>query len=266
MRKYFLPAASAFLLLVIWKLAVGVFDIQAYILPEPEKIIRALFEDRQVLFAHGLQTAIEALSGFLLAIFAGLFLALLMARYSSVKEALYPFVIISQTIPVMAMAPILIIWFGYGLLPKIVVVGLVCFFPVTVSLVEGMAKVDPDVIKLLQAMGASESQILRKVRLPAVIPALFAGIKISAAYSIMGAVIAEWLGASKGLGIYLMRSMHSFRTERVFAAILVISVLSLLVFAAVEVISRLVMPWQYRYSSSKNPMEDEIMTKSNSED
>jgi ABC-type nitrate/sulfonate/bicarbonate transport system permease component len=146
----------------------------------------------------------------------------------------------------MAVAPLFIIWFGYGILPKIMVVALVCFFPITVSLVEGMEAADRDMIKLLEAMGASPWQVFKMVSFPGALPSFFSGLKISAAYSIMGAVIGEWLGASKGLGVYMTRSMKSFLTDRVFASIVVISILSLFLFGIIVLIARLLMPWYYR--------------------
>jgi ABC-type nitrate/sulfonate/bicarbonate transport system permease component len=175
-----------------------------------------------------------------------MFLAMVMSLIDIVKETIYPLVIVSQTVPIIALSPLLIIWFGYGILPKVMVVTLVCFFPITVSFFEGLAKVDADTVKVLEAMGASKFQVFRKVQFPAALPALFSGLKISAAYSVMGAVIGEWLGASKGLGIFLTRSMHSFQTEQVFAAIIVISVLSLIFFGLVEITGRLCMPWYYK--------------------
>jgi ABC-type nitrate/sulfonate/bicarbonate transport system permease component len=149
----------------------------------------------------------------------------------------------------MAVAPLLIIWFGYDILPKVLVVALVCFFPITVSTVEGLDNIDQDMVKLLVTMGATPGQILRLVKFPGALPSFFAGLKISATYSIMGAVIGEWLGGSKGLGIYMTRSMHSFLTERVFASIVVITAMSLILVGIIELIARLTMPWLYQKKS-----------------
>jgi len=246
MRKY-LPSLSVFLILLgIWEFIVKCFEIENYILPAPSQIGGALRTTSSLLWQHSLQTVVEALLGFALAVACGLFLAAVMGLAPRVKRTLYPLVIISQTVPIIALAPLMIIWFGYGMLPKVVVVALVCFFPITVSLVEGLGTIDPDMVKLLLVMGASRWQIFKKVQFPGAMPSFFAGMKIAATYSIMGAVIGEWLGASAGLGIYMTRSMHSFLTEQVFAAIVVVSFLSLLLFGFVEGAGRIFMPWYYQ--------------------
>ncbi len=248
MRRYLSSASVVIILLILWEVIVRVFAVPKYILPAPTQVIKALYIDYNLLFGHSMQTVFEALAGFMLAILAGLALAVLMGLIPSVKKTFYPLLVISQTIPIVAVAPILIIWFGYGMMPKIIVVALVCFFPITVSLVEGLASVDQDMVKLLLVMGAKPWQIFKIVQFPGSLPAFFAGLKISVTYSIMGAVIGEWLGASQGLGVYLTRSMHSFLIEKVFAAIVVIAVLSLLLFALVSFFSRLIMPWYYQKS------------------
>lgn len=144
------------------------------------------------------------------------------------------------------MAPLFIIWFGFGTLPKVVVVTLVCFFPVAVNLVDGYKNVDEDMIHLMAAMGATKGQIFRKVKFPASLPFLFSGLRIAGTYSVMGAVIGEWLGATEGLGILMTRSSQSFLTDRVFAVIMVITLLSLGIFAIIEVLARVLMPWHYQ--------------------
>lgn len=232
-------------LVILWELLVRLGGIQKFILPAPSAIIQALYYTYQLLWVHSLQTVGEAVLGFMLAAAGGVGLAVLMDLAPGVKRALYPLLVVSQTVPIVALAPLLIIWFGYETTPKVMVVVLVCFFPITVSLVEGLETVEEDMVRLLLAMGATPWQVFKKVRFPGALPALFSGLKISATYSIMGAVIGEWLGASKGLGVYMTRSMHSFLTERVFAAIVVISILSLLLFSVVEGLGRLFMPWQY---------------------
>lgn len=245
MRKHLLSLIFFIILLIMWELLVRYFQIENYILPAPSQIGIALYNTAPLLWQHSIQTAKEAVLGFALAVGCGLFLAVWMGLLPALKRTLYPLVVVSQTVPIIALAPLLIIWFGYGMLPKVVVVALVCFFPITVSLVEGLGTIDPDMIKLLLVMGASRRQIFWKVQFPGALPSFFAGMKIAATYSIMGAVIGEWLGASTGLGIYMTRSMHSFLTEQVFAAIAVISFLSILLFGLIEGAGRLLMPWYY---------------------
>ena len=245
MRKHLSTVSAVILILIMWEMVVHAFVIPKYILPAPTQVVRALFADYALLFGHSIQTGIEAITGFLLAVLAGLALAVIMGLVPFVKRTFYPLLVISQTVPIMAVAPILIIWFGYGTMPKVIVVALVCFFPITVSLVEGLASVDQDMVKLLLAMGAKPWQIFKIVQFPGALPAFFAGLKISVTYSVMGAVIGEWLGASMGLGVYLTRSMHSFLIEKVFAAIVVIVVLSLLLFRLVSLCGRIMMPWYF---------------------
>ncbi|MDD2402840.1 MAG: ABC transporter permease [Clostridia bacterium] len=244
--KKFVPSAIFFLfLLVLWQMVVVILGIEEFILPSPISIGKVLFETSDLLWKHSIQTANEAILGFILAIVAGVILAIVMGLIPLIKRLLYPLIVVSQTVPIMAIAPLLIIWFGYGMLPKIMVVALVCFFPITVSLVEGLEAVDRDMVKLLISMGASTWQVFKKLRFPSALPSLFSGLKISATYSIMGAIIGEWLGASRGLGVYMTRSMKSFLTVRVFASIVVISLLSLLLFGIINILARLLMPWYY---------------------
>ncbi|HHZ16374.1 MAG TPA: ABC transporter permease [Peptococcaceae bacterium] len=246
MRKYWATAAFMLFLLCVWEIVVKLGIVPEYILPAPSSIIKSIIDTSALLWEHSLQTVREVVLGFLLAVALGIVLAVFMGIFPLVKQALYPLVVISQTIPIMAVAPLFIIWFGYGILPKLLVVTLVCFFPITVSLVEGFAAVDQDIIKLLQAMGASRRQILEKVSFPGALPSFFAGLKIAVTYSVMGAVIGEWLGASQGLGVYMTRSMNSFQTAQVFGSIVVITVLSLAFFGLVNLVARIVMPWYYQ--------------------
>jgi ABC-type nitrate/sulfonate/bicarbonate transport system permease component len=243
MKRYGASVGFFIFMLVIWEAVVRLFGIAEFILPSPLRIGEALSETSALLWEHSLQTIIEVLWGFSLAILAGVVLAMLMGLFPIIKKVLYPLLVLSQTIPIMAVAPLLIIWFGYNLLPKVMVAALVCFFPITVSLVEGLEAVDKDIMKLLLAMGASPWQIFKTVQLPGALPSFFAGLKISATYSVMGAVIGEWLGASKGLGVFMTRSMHSFLTAQVFASIVVISLLSLIFFGLISVLARIIMPW-----------------------
>ncbi|MDX9871644.1 MAG: ABC transporter permease [Clostridia bacterium] len=265
MKKYIPSFAFLVLLILLWEGAVRALQIDKFILPSPSVIFKALFGSALLLLEHSKYTAGEAFFGFVLAVAGGMLLAGLMSFFSGVKKTLYPLVILSQTIPIMALAPLLIIWFGYGLLPKIMVVALVCFFPITVSLAEGLAKADADMIRLLQSMGAGKLQIFTKVQLPSALPALFAGLKISATYSMMAAVIGEWLGASRGLGVYLTRSMHSFQTQQLFAAIIVISILSLCFVGLVGLLGRILIPWYYQHPVWQEDYPDGANSKFRSE-
>lgn len=238
------PAVTFLLVcLVVWQIAVDFFQVPLWLFPSPAAIAKAFWHTRALIWAHALTTILETTAGFMLAIILSLAAGVVMVLSPLAKRLFYPLLIVSQTIPLIAVAPLLILWLGYGLLPKIVTVILVCFFPVTVSLIEGLELSDGDLLNLLKSMGATPWQILYMIRWPNALPSFFAGLKIAATYSVMGAVIGEWLGASSGLGVYLTRSSHSFRTDQVFAAILAITVLSLGYFLLIAGLRRLALPW-----------------------
>lgn len=175
-----------------------------------------------------------------------------MHRIKIIKNILYPLLVASQTIPIIALAPVIMIWFGLGLLPKVLIVALVCFFPLVINITEGLANVDQDLIELMQVMGAGAWATFKNIQLPFILPYFFSGLKISATYSVMGAVIGEWLGGNSGLGVYMLRTMHTFSTSNLFAAILVVVVLSFGFFKLVELMERIFMPWK---KVTKNEME-----------
>lgn len=232
-------------IVVAWELAVRLSHIEPFILPAPSAIAKAFFKILPIMLKHTKVTVYESFIGFTSSIAIAFVMAFVMDSLPLVKKALYPLVVVSQTIPTISVAPLFIIWFGYGLLPKIIVVQLVCFFPVLVSLLEGLSSVDPELLDLLRSMGADRWRIFEMVKLPAAMPAFFSGLKIAASYSILGAVIGEWLGAQEGLGVFMLLSQHSFYVDRVFAIIAVISLLSLGVFGAINVSERLLIPWNY---------------------
>ena len=229
--------------LMVWEVVVRIFHVEIWILPAPTDIASALLNEFPVLWDHTLVTLYEAVTGFLLAVFIAMILAIMIDSFPFFKRGFYPILVASQTIPIIAIAPLLMIWFGYGLLPKIVVVALVCFFPIVLSTVDGLNQADPGLLSLLRTMNATKWQIFRKVRFPSALPSLFSGLRIGATYSIMGAVIGEWLGASKGLGIYMKNSSHSFLTQQVFSAILIIVFTSILFFGALLLLERRIVPW-----------------------
>ena len=216
----YLPAITmTVLLLVVWQAATMIWDIQKWLLPSPVQIGRAAIEAHQLLGPHIWQTAKETLLGFAVALGTGTLLALVIDFSPTLRRAIYPLLVVSQTIPTIAIAPLLVIWLGYGIWPKIIVVGLVCFFPIVVSLADGLRAADPDLTALLQSMGATRRDVFFKVRWPGAMPTFFSGVKIAITYSVIGAIMGEWVGASRGLGIFMLRATNSFRTDWVFVAI-----------------------------------------------
>jgi len=257
--RYAPPFVLLLSLLILWQGATTIWQIESYILPSPWEILQAGIQARGLLAQHTWQTAQETFWGFLLALGAGFSLGLAIDFSPFLRDALYPVLVISQTIPIIAIAPLLVIWFGYGIWPKIIVVGLVCFFPIAVNTADGLRAADPEMISLLRTMGASYKDIFLKVRLPGALPMIFTGVKVAITYSVVGAILGEWVGGSKGLGIFMLRSTNSFRTDWVFASIAVTAVLSVLLFGSVKLLERLTLRWYY--TAAREERWEEIQKK-----
>lgn len=227
-----------------WQLAVDAGMVARFILPSPTDVVATLFEILPAVAPHVKATLHEAAVGFLSAIVLSLVLAILMDGVEWIRKALYPLIVASQTVPIIALAPLFVIWFGMGRLPKIIVVVLVCFFPIVVSLLQGLLSADRDMVNLLRSMGAGRLQIFRMVKFPGALAGFFSGLRIAATYSIMGAVIGEWLGGSEGLGIYMLRVKNSYALDKFFAAIVLIVLLSMGLFKLIELLEHLLTPWR----------------------
>jgi ABC-type nitrate/sulfonate/bicarbonate transport system permease component len=239
------PYITVLLVLFLWEILVRAEQIPQYILPGPVQILKTLVAGSELLGMHTLITLEEALLGFVLAIAIAFITAFILNNISWLNSALYPVLILSQTIPIITLAPLFLIWFGWGILPKIIVVILVCYFPTAISLLNGLNSIDPDLINLFRSMGANRLAIFRMVKIPAALPAFFSGLKISASYSIMAAVIGEWLGAQQGLGYYMTLSQKSFRVDQVLAAVVIISVVSLLLVKVIDFLEYISTPWNH---------------------
>lgn len=231
------------MLIAIWEIISRTGSVPSYILPAPSMIIYSLFSNFSLMGRHILVTVYETLVGFIISVFLGIIIAIIMDGLPFVKKVIYPLLITSQTIPIITLAPLFIIWFGYGYLPKIIIVILICFFPISINLLQGLGSVDIELINLLKSMGASKYQIYKIVKLPASLPSLFSGLKIAATYSIMGATIGEWVGGKDGIGVFMLRAKYSFATDKVFGAIIIITVLSICLLKLIEFIERKSMPW-----------------------
>ncbi|MGI5911053.1 MAG: ABC transporter permease [Syntrophomonadaceae bacterium] len=241
------PYIAFLVLLLLWELAVRLYQIPDYILASPTQVMTTLLNIFPALYFHGTMTVIEALIGFSLAIVTAFIMALLLDNISWLNRAVYPLLIMSQTIPLIVLAVLFTIWFGFGLLPKILVVILVCFFPIVISLSTGLYKVDRDQLNLFRSMGASRLKTFTMVKLPAAMPSFFSGIRISATYSIMAAVIAEWLGSNRGLGYYMILQQKQFALDRVLAAVVVICLLSLLLVKLTDLSEYFLVPWNRNF-------------------
>ena len=234
-------------LLFIWELIVRFADVPHWLLPTPSSILKEGFQSYETFVPHALATVQLALLGLAIGILCGLMVAVLLHRFTFVRELFYPILIMSQNVPVLVLAPLLIIWFGFGLLPKLIIICLVCFFPIVISAMDGFRQTSPELKHYFEMIGATKAQTFWKLEWPYAYPAIFSGIKIAATYSVMGAVIAEWLGAKKGIGVYMTLAQSSFRTDRVFVAIFAIVFLSLLLFSAIQLLEKLVVKGRGRH-------------------
>ena len=234
-------------IVLTWEILARVLAIDPIVLPAPSRILGALWDARGVAAGHALTTLVETGLGFGVSVLFAVLTGLAMDSIGWVRRAIYPLLVASQTIPIVAVAPLLVIWFGLGLVPKVLVVVLVTFFPVTVALLDGLAGTERDATSLLQTMGASRYQILMKLRLPGALPSFFTGLRIAVTYAVIGAIFGEQVGAVNGLGIWMILSKNLFRTDLVFGAILVTAILTLALWFVVGVVERLTIPW-YRES------------------
>jgi len=245
LREVYPPALLIAALVLFWHLLATQTGLSAFILPSPVQVIQAGWRTRALLGEAIAVTMLETAIGLGVALVLGVVLAAAIDLSSFLRRALYPILVASQTVQILAIAPLLIIWFGFGLLPKVLIVVLISFFPLAVSMADGLASTDPDLIALLRSMGASRSQIWRMARLPAAMPSFFSGLRGAVTYSVVGATIGEWVGGSAGLGLYLLRSKNALQTDQVFVAMLITTLLSIGLFVLVWLIERAALPWYY---------------------
>lgn len=231
-------------LVIIWQIVCSLDLIPAYMLPSPIQVIKAFIEEFNVLIGHLAISLSEAFLGLIIGISVAFILAIGMDHYKVLYKLLYPLLIISQTVPVIAIAPLLVLWMGYGIAPKVMVIFLVCFFPITVSLLDGFRDADRDTIRLMRSMGANTRQIFWHIKLPCALPGFLAGLKVSVSYAVIGAVVAEWLGGTAGLGVYMTRVRSSYAFDKMFAVIFLVSIISLMLMKGVSILERKIMPYK----------------------
>ena len=237
-----LPIGVLIFAAAAWELLVYVFDVPAYVLPPPSRVLSAFWTELPALLGHGLVTLKETIIGIFVALILGMSLSVLMDAVPNLKRAVYPILVISQTIPVIVLAPIFIIYMGFGIMPKVVTVVLMCFFPITVSFSEGLSQVDIRLIHLVRTLGAKKRQVYTIVKIPAAASALFSGLKVAATYSISGAVVGEWLSSNSGLGYYMLKVKNAYMLDKLFASVLMVVILSLVMNAAVKALRMLLFP------------------------
>jgi putative hydroxymethylpyrimidine transport system permease protein len=250
LRRWLLPAALVLLSLAIWQLAssTGVIaealSLESYLVPSPTEIASSLWENRDLLAENAWVTLREILLGIACALVVGVGFAVLMQRWRALRDAAYPLIVASQAIPIVVIAPILIVWFGYGITAKVVIVALICFFPITVNALDGLRSVDPETVKLMRSLDASRWQRFRRVEAPAALPSLFTGIKIAVVVAPIAAVFAEWAGSSSGLGHLIQSDTAYFLVDRQFASVAVLAAMALALIGLTALAEQRVVTWR----------------------
>jgi putative hydroxymethylpyrimidine transport system permease protein len=244
MRGVWPPLALLAGALGLWELVVRVTNTPDYLFPTPSAVASALGGNVGLLWQATLVTMREIVLGYLLAVAVALALAVLLHFSTMLRRALLPILVLSQTVPSVLLAPILAILLGYGIEPKLVVVALVCFFPIVVNAVDGLRSADAELVQMMRTLHGGRLAIFHRVELPGALPAIFSGARVAATYAAVGAVFGEWAGSSSGLGFVILQAQPALETARIFAAILVLCALALLLYALVSVAERLLVPWQ----------------------
>lgn len=239
------PIIFALLVLAAWQLYASVSGIKESSLPKPTQVATALWDNRTLLIDNAWVTIKEILLGFAAAIVLGVGLAVLIRSSRTIERAVYPWLVVSQMVPIPAIAPLLIIWFGFEIEPKVIVIMLVSFFPIAVNTIDGLRAAEPELLNLLKTLKANSWQRFRKAQLPAALPFLFSGLKVAAALSVIGAVFAEWVGASAGLGYLILVLNNQTATTEMFAVIVTLASIGILLFLIVTLLERLLLPWYY---------------------
>jgi NitT/TauT family transport system permease protein len=246
-RRALIARASPFLLtfavLVLWEIGVRAGGVPAYLLPPPSAILGRMVRDYKLLALHTWVTSGEILAGYLIAIVISIPLAAVLAQFRVVENALYPILVASQTIPKVAIAPILVVWFGFGLLPKVLIAFLICFFPIVVDTMIGLRSVPKEVLWLARSMGASQWKTFVKIQFPAALPHIFAGLKVASTLAVVGAVVGEFVAADRGLGYQLIVANGLMDVQLSFAVLITLSLIGIVLYAIVDLAERAALPW-----------------------
>jgi ABC-type nitrate/sulfonate/bicarbonate transport system permease component len=243
------PLVFSIVVLVIWEVSVAATGVRETILPRPSVIAQHLYEQRELLLDNTWVTVKEILLGFIIALIVGLSLGVIIAASRLVEQAVYPWMIASQMVPIVAIAPLLVLWFGFDLRPKVIVVALVSFFPLAVNTVDGLKAPPKRMIDLMRTLGANRFEIFRMVKVPAALPFVFSGAKVAVAFATLGAVFGEWVGASEGLGYLILTLNNQSATPDVFATILILSILGITLFGIVSLLERIFLSWRFHGES-----------------
>jgi NitT/TauT family transport system permease protein len=237
------PVLFLVMIVVAWDLAIRIFRIPAYQIPAPADVVVVLWQTWPELLSQAWPTTYATVCGFLLSAAFGIPVAMLIAGSKTVESYVYPLLVFSQSIPKIAIAPLFVVWFGFGLLPKVISAFLLGFFPVVVSAVQGFKSVDPDMVDLARAMQGSRFQVFCAVNLPHALPAIFSGLKVSVTLAVVGAVVGEFVGSNSGIGYVMQRSIGTFDLPTMFAALVILALLGVVLFWIVDRIEHFVVPW-----------------------
>ena len=240
----YISILTVLLIIIIWGIISYIELIPRFMLPSPLDVFLAFIKDFKLIFSHIGITLLEASIGLLISIIFSFILAIIMDKYKIFNKAIYPILVISQTIPTIAIAPIIVLWFGFGIMPKILLIFSTCFFPMTISILTGFKSIDEDMLKLMKSMDSSYFKTLFIVKIPFAMRSFFSGLKISATYAIVGAVVAEWLGGEKGIGVYMTRVKKAYSFDKMFASIIIISLLSLLLVWFIKILENKIIYWK----------------------
>ena len=233
--------------IVAWEAIIRFFKVPTFVLPAPTAIADSLFANWQQLARAAQSTSIEVLFGFVLSAIVGILVALIIVRFERFGRALYPLIVLFQNVPKIALAPIFILWFGYDLSPKVLLIVVIAFFPVTIDMLAGLQSVEPSFVALMRSVGASQGKILLRVRIPHSLPHLMAGLKVAITFSVIGAIVGEFAGANQGLGYVIQFASTQLDTPLIFAALIVVSVLGLVFYYVVEWAERWLVPWAPKF-------------------
>jgi putative hydroxymethylpyrimidine transport system permease protein len=250
MRRVLAPALIVIALLGLWELAArwhllsDALNIEPFLIPAPSEVAEALWKDRDLLADNAWVTLQEVLLGFACAVAAGLVFAVALHLSETLRRAFYPLLVASQTVPIIVVAPILVVWFGFGIGPKLAIIALICFFPITVNALDGLRSVDPDAVKMMRTLDANRWQVFRRVEAPTALPYAFSGAKIAVAVAVIGAVFGEWSGATEGLGVVMDRANAQLLVPRMFAAVVVLSTMAIGLFGLLALLERKVITWR----------------------
>ena len=241
------PAMRPFWLIIVliigWDLCIRLFKIPQYLIPTPWQVVQQLFKEWPMLWREALHTLYATLGGFVLSALVGVPIAMWIAYSRLVESFVYPLLVFSQSVPKVAIAPLFVVWFGFGVIPKVIAAFLLGFFPVIVATVQGFKSIEPDVIDLARSMGANPLKVFLKFRLPQAMPAIFSGLKVSVTLAVVGAVVGEFVGSNSGLGYVLQKANGTFDLPLMFAALVILSMIGVLLFLVLELIERWLMPW-----------------------